>query len=177
MLERYACRARLESRCSDRVPSLGRDRAHLDDAPRDARRASLHPRDSGKLSPVACSHRVPSRDAVKRWLIGAPREARCALRFPGKNPVGANNEKRGQEAAAPAGPPQEAARGGTQETPGPVRVKTSTADSLPRKWHMTMAVFPPSQGPEYQEAALPEIRPRSGESMALAGTVLQRARV
>ncbi|KAJ1083457.1 hypothetical protein NDU88_003616 [Pleurodeles waltl] len=57
----------LESRCPDRVPSLGRNRAHLDDAPRDARHPSLHLRDSGKLSPVACSHRVPSRDALKRW--------------------------------------------------------------------------------------------------------------
>ncbi|KAJ1097257.1 hypothetical protein NDU88_002382 [Pleurodeles waltl] len=55
---RYACGARLESRCSDRAPSLGCDRTHLDDAPREARRASLDPRESGKQSPVAHSHRV-----------------------------------------------------------------------------------------------------------------------
>ncbi|KAJ1162184.1 hypothetical protein NDU88_002659 [Pleurodeles waltl] len=52
------CGVWLRSRCSDRVPSLGRDWAHLDDTPRGARRASLVPRDSGKLSPVAHLHRV-----------------------------------------------------------------------------------------------------------------------
>ncbi|KAJ1203000.1 hypothetical protein NDU88_006795 [Pleurodeles waltl] len=57
-LARYECEARLKSRCSDRVPSLGRDREHLEDAPRGARCASLDPRDSGKLSPVVYIHRV-----------------------------------------------------------------------------------------------------------------------
>ncbi|KAJ1097323.1 hypothetical protein NDU88_002447 [Pleurodeles waltl] len=57
-LERYACGARLESRCSDHVPNQGRDRTHLDDALREAQRAALDPQDSGKQSPVAHRHHV-----------------------------------------------------------------------------------------------------------------------
>ncbi|KAJ1087593.1 hypothetical protein NDU88_000760 [Pleurodeles waltl] len=60
-LERYAYGARLESRCSDRITSQGRDRTHLDDAPREARRAALDPQDSGKHSPVAHRHRIQEK--------------------------------------------------------------------------------------------------------------------
>ncbi|KAJ1137095.1 hypothetical protein NDU88_003508 [Pleurodeles waltl] len=54
---------------SDRVPGLGRDRAHRDDAPRGTPRASLVPRDFGKPSPVARISRVLKRgrgDALKK---------------------------------------------------------------------------------------------------------------
>ncbi|KAJ1104646.1 hypothetical protein NDU88_002056 [Pleurodeles waltl] len=50
-----------------------------------------------------------------------------------------------------------------------VRVHPCPADAEPSKQCPTSAVFSPLQHPEGQEAGKPEIRPRSGVSVALAG--------
>ncbi|KAJ1209641.1 hypothetical protein NDU88_005015 [Pleurodeles waltl] len=49
--------------------------------------------------------------------------------------------------------------------------ESETQHSRLCKRHTSAAVYSPSLGPEAQEAATPKIRPRSGESVALAGTV------
>ncbi|KAJ1123186.1 hypothetical protein NDU88_001659 [Pleurodeles waltl] len=85
-------------------------------------------------------------------------------------------------AAAPARTPRKAAQEEERDVhPGEVRctvrVSTFKADSWPHKWNTMTAVSSPIQRPEDQEATTPENRPCSGESVALAGTVLQRTRV
>ncbi|KAJ1180149.1 hypothetical protein NDU88_005373 [Pleurodeles waltl] len=83
-------------------------------------------------------------------------------------------------AAGPARGPQEAApkeeRGIHQGEVGhSVRISTVNADSRPASG-TTMAVSYLIRRPEDQEAATPDNRPRSGESVALGGTVLRRTR-
>ncbi|KAJ1210148.1 hypothetical protein NDU88_005516 [Pleurodeles waltl] len=81
------------------------------------------------------------------------------------------------QVAAPGGAPRAAAPGGTPGEFGQtILVHPCTTDAGPSKRHPTTAVFSPLQSPEDQEPAKPEIRPRSGESVALAGTVLERTR-
>ncbi|KAJ1202362.1 hypothetical protein NDU88_006162 [Pleurodeles waltl] len=78
-------------------------------------------------------------------------------------------------AAAPGGTHQGSARGGKSgEVRRTVQDYTCTADAWPSKWHPTTAVSSSLPSPEDQEAAKPEIQPHSGESVALAGMVLQR---
>ncbi|KAJ1085449.1 hypothetical protein NDU88_005581 [Pleurodeles waltl] len=85
--------------------------------------------------------------------------------------------------AASKGIPQEAVQeeernGHHRQDERAVRVRTYRADPRPHKRNATMAVSSPFQRQvEDQETARPENRPRSGESVALSGTVLQRARV
>ncbi|KAJ1192432.1 hypothetical protein NDU88_001739 [Pleurodeles waltl] len=83
-------------------------------------------------------------------------------------------------AVGPARGPQEAAlkeeRGIHQgEVDISVRISTVNADSRPASG-TTTAVSSLIRRPEDQEAATPDNRPRSGESVALAGMVLRRTR-
>ncbi|KAJ1085448.1 hypothetical protein NDU88_005580 [Pleurodeles waltl] len=86
-------------------------------------------------------------------------------------------------AAAPTGIPwevaQEEERDRHHRQDGrAVRDSTYEADFRPHKRNATTAVSSLFQRQvEDQEAARPENRPRSGDSVALPGTVLQRARV